>query len=261
MTQEELDIELIERYLEGRLSQEELNEFRQRLSRDRNFEKSVETYKAIIGGIKYSGENILRQKLKKLEASITAQENLDKRKFGIPLKPIYSYSAAATILLLLTFTFIFILRHNPSPREVFTENFKPYSNVVMPTTRGEKFDKNDKNEQQEAFYLYDRERYQEAAFLFDKLLKQAEAPALLLYSGNSYMAAGDYDAAIKRLKKLSKLNTEYKHQAQWFLALAYLAKNEPENGKPYLEGLAKQNISYSKKAVKILEDLQLVGNE
>lgn len=255
MKGEEKDIELIERYLEESLNPAELIEFEERLSLDEDFKKSFETYKTLINGLKYSGQKQLLQRLKKVEASLTVHESFVKRRWGIPVKKFYSYSAAATILLLLTFTFIFIARHNPSPAEVFEKNFQTYPNVVMPTTRGDNSNKNDK---QTAFYLYDSEKFSEAAIHFDRLLKAEKDPAFLLYSALSYMETGNFDLAIERLKYMLNENSDYKVQGEWFISLAYIAKNEPNNAKPYLESLKSQNTSYSKKSAKILEDLQLV---
>lgn len=256
MKGEEKDIEFIERYLEESLNPAELTEFEERLSNDEEFRKSFETYETLLKGIRYSGQNQLLQKLKKVEASMTIEESFAKRRWGIPVKKFYSYSAAATILLLLTFTFIFIARHNPSPAEVFEKNYQTYPNVVLPTTRGDNSNKNDK---QMAFYLYDSEKFKEAAIHFDRLLKEDNDPALLLYSALSYMETGNFDLAVERLKNLINENSDYKAQGEWFISLAYIAKNEPDNAKPHLELLKNQNISYSKKAAKILDDLQLVG--
>ncbi|HYG37972.1 MAG TPA: tetratricopeptide repeat protein, partial [Cytophagales bacterium] len=254
MIDEEKDIEIIERYLDEKLSPQELAEFQERLASDEEFEKSFQTYRVLIEGLKNSGRNTLRQKLKKLEASISVEESFDKKRMGISLNSIYSYSAAATILLLITFTFIFIIRYNSSPTELFAENFEPYPNVIAPTTRGEE---SGKSPQEQAFYLYDSEQYEQAAVLFEKILKTEEKdPAVLLYTANAYLATGDQASAIKKLESLIKTESHFLTQGLWFISLAYLANNQPEQAKIYLKKLKDQDVSYSQKAEKILENLE-----
>jgi len=55
MNNEERNIELIERYLEGELSPGELGEFEQRLKNEPGLDEEIEVFKILTNGIRYSG--------------------------------------------------------------------------------------------------------------------------------------------------------------------------------------------------------------
>src|ERR1035437_1175808 len=58
------NIELIEQYFEGKLSEKERIDFEAKLLIDAEFKKEYEFYTHIVAGIKEAGEDKLREKLK-----------------------------------------------------------------------------------------------------------------------------------------------------------------------------------------------------
>jgi tetratricopeptide (TPR) repeat protein len=253
MTNSEKDVEFIERYIEGELTPEEKKDFEERLAVDEVFESTYLTYRNLIEGIQYSGKQKLIQRLKKLEANISVQETFDKRIMGIRMKDFYSYSAAATVLLLITFSFIFIINDKPTANEIYTEYFQPYPNVVNATTRGEESVLDPK---EQAYRYYDLEEYEKAVVAFENILKKEKDPAVLLYAGNSYLALGKFNTASAKLKSLDSLDSPFDVQAQWYLAMSYLANKNSKEGKIILNKIKAQNVSYSKKAQDILNTMK-----
>ncbi len=97
-------IELIEDYCEGKLSQKDRQEFELRLVTDPDFKEEYELYRNIVAGIKESGAQRLKEKLKQVDV------DLDNRK-GIqtglhqPNKNYSFYAIAASVTLLIGFFF------------------------------------------------------------------------------------------------------------------------------------------------------------
>jgi tetratricopeptide (TPR) repeat protein len=252
MTNAEKDVEFIERYLDDNLSPEEKRDFEMRLAVDEGFETVFKTYKSLVNGIKYSGRKELHQKLKQYEDSLAIEEGLQKRFLGLRFNSFYTYSVAASVLLLISFTYIFIINQRTSANDIYSDYFQPYPNVVNPTTRGGEQVRDIK---EEAYRFYDMEEYEEAAIQFEKILILNQSDDILLYSANSYLALGKYDSAIAKLSILRELDSPFKTQSKWYLALSYLGKNDMGNAKKVLEELKGEKNSYSKKAENILKEL------
>lgn len=90
------NIELIENYCEGKLSELDRIDFESRLLIDSELEEELSLYRNIVAGIKENGEEKLRQKLK------TADEELDKTKIiQLEKKSNYRILALVASLILL----------------------------------------------------------------------------------------------------------------------------------------------------------------
>ena len=132
----------------------------------------------------------------------------------------------------------------------FQQNFTPYQNVIMPTVRGAKDE--DTTRLAEAFRAYDQNQFAKAGQYFGSLPKDATT---LLYSGNCYLAEKKFDEAAKAFQELLAEYDIFDEQAEWFLALSYLGKNDMTNSIQSLNQIIKRKASYSSRATKLLSDL------
>lgn len=99
------NIEIIENYYEAKLTQKERHDFEVRLISDSDFKEEYDLYLNIIEGIKESGKQKLKEKLR------LADVDLDKKNSIVnplpsPKKNYSFYAIAASIILLIGFFFI-----------------------------------------------------------------------------------------------------------------------------------------------------------
>ena len=71
MNKGEIDIELIEKYLDQELSEVEQSEFESKLQTEKGFQEDFDQVKLLIEGIRYSGsKSSIRSKIEHLEATL-----------------------------------------------------------------------------------------------------------------------------------------------------------------------------------------------
>jgi TolA-binding protein len=103
------------------------------------------------------------------------------------------------------------------------------------------------------FYL--SSNYIEADSKFGQIREMGiSSSELLLYSGLTKTATGDYPAAIQLFNSLLNDSDQFSPEAKWYLGLCYLKTGEPEKAKALMEDLIGQGF-YLKKATIILKNL------
>ncbi len=142
-----------------------------------------------------------------------------------------------------------------TPDELFETYYQPLTDNSF-QARGN----NQETDQlfREGIDLYLAANYNEANLKFDQLRQQNEgplAPEVLLYSGLTKTANGDYPQAIELFKSLLSSSDQFNQEAKWYLGLCYLKSGDTQKAKPILEELADQKF-YMKKAQNILNDLK-----
>ncbi len=108
---------------------------------------------------------------------------------------------------------------------------------------------------EEAMQLYEAGKYAAANAQFEKVLAgDPSNEQALFYAGVSYLAAGNADEAIAKLKKLeNKKNGAYYEAALWYQALAFIQKGEKKEAADLLEKVSKLNGAYKEKAAELLQ--------
>jgi tetratricopeptide (TPR) repeat protein len=109
----------------------------------------------------------------------------------------------------------------------------------------------------EAMELYEAGNYPAANDDFDKVLAtDPENEQALFYAGVSYLAAGNAEEALSKLKKLeNKKSSTYYEASLWYQALAYIQKGEKKEAAKMLEKVIKLQGSYREKAEELLRQL------
>ena len=135
---------------------------------------------------------------------------------------------------------------------LFAENFKPHRNISYPITKGTSNNrlKND------AFVAYEKENYLKSAQLFDNLYAVDKQSYYLFYQGNALLAIEKVDEAIKVFEKHIKNGGDLVEKTPWFLALAYIKKEDHKNAKKYLETLINEKGYKYNEAKRLLSKLE-----
>ena len=98
-------IELIENFVEGKLSENERKDFETRLIVDGDFKEEFDLYKSVVAGIKASGLENLKAKMKEADYELDSN-NVVELKFAKKQNSRLYYSIAASIVLILGIAFI-----------------------------------------------------------------------------------------------------------------------------------------------------------
>lgn len=238
-------LDLIERYLNGSLSDSERLAFEERVSKEAALRAEVDEMKLIREGILRASRKEMLKSLKDLEATLPAVE--------APVIPLWRnrwLQLAASLLLVAVCAYVLW----PRPQEsatLFAEYFEPYPNIIMPTVRG--VVENDSTVKAQAFRAYDQREYLQAIALFETLAVKDEA--VLLYLGNSYLASGQPGKALPLLEKVLNEYDIFDEQAEWYVAVSYLKLEDREKAKVALQKVVVREGSYKSKAQLILEKL------
>lgn len=239
------DIDLIEHYLDGSLSDTERLAFEERVSREAELRAQVEEMTLIREGIMRASRKEVLKSLKELEATLPEVET--------PVIALWRNTwlqVAAGISLLAVCAYLLWPRPQ-EPTQLFAEYFEPYPNIIMPTVRG--VVENDSTVKAQAFRAYDQNDYELAIQLFEKLSTQDEA--VLLYLGNSYLASGQPEKALLLFEKVLNNYDVFDEQAEWYVAVSYLKLEEREKARAALQKVVARESSYKSKAQLILDKL------
>ncbi|PZR13831.1 MAG: hypothetical protein DI539_19135 [Flavobacterium psychrophilum] len=243
------DIEWIERYLDRSLSEEERQTMERRLELEPDLKSKYYEHKQLIEGIRYSHIQNKLEQLRLLESSLPPVTEKQRVNVIALWKPV---AIAASITLLIAACYFFAL--NPTPQELYANQFVPYPNVFEPTVRGNINTSQDKRT--EAFRAYDQGDYATASQLFTELSASHSEPGILLLLGNSNLIIGKTQEAQNNFLELIANYDELEAQAKWYLALSYLKQGEGEKAQLILQELSDPQVTYSKKAKELLDNMK-----
>ena len=168
---------------------------------------------------------------------------------------VFFIAVVVVILIVLGVTFFFFNIKN-TESDLFAEYFEPFSDVIV-----------NRNEEESdlltiGMAAYNYEDYTIAAIRLEQFLNrddvsednQKNAP---IYIGISNLAIGNEYSAIKKFKAIIEQNNAFVPQAEWYLALAYLKKNDLENCEKQLQNIqTKSQHDYSSEASKLLDEMR-----
>ena len=252
MNKGEIDIELIEKYLDQELSEVEQSEFESKLQTEKGFQEDFDQVKLLIEGIRYSGsKSSIRSKIEHLEATLPDIELGAHNRFQMTRSQLLKYAATFTLILASAWLFREVLL-KPDYEEIFAANFEPYLNTGSGIVRGAG---EAMSPEQRAYASYDSDSFAQAVQQFEALLSEKDDAAMRLYLGNALLAMGEVESAKQQFRILLENNAGLIIQAKWYLSLCYLKNGELDQAQEILQELSNNGKSYRKRATKILEDL------
>ncbi len=225
ITQETL--ELIERYINHKLTDLELSAFEDKLKNNPDFKNQVDDIKIMLLGIE---KQTLKEQLDEFHETIPNKTNSkteDKKTRFFDFRKI---AVAAAVILALGSIWFF---NDSSAEKIYAKHYTP--DPGLPTTMSS----SDNFEFYDAMVNYKREDYKTAISKWEMLLKnKPENDTLNYFLGSAYLAEGQEQEAIPFLKKVIQLNEiTFKNDAYYYLGLAYLNTEDLE--------LAKTNLNLS----------------
>ncbi len=238
------NLALVDRYLEGNLSEQERIAFEERLLHDETLQQQVAEMKLMRAGIRQASRHAALQKLKALEETLPAVNSSRLNLWS------GTWLQVAAVLLIGFLTYIF-WPFSVDEQELFATHFEAYPNIIMPTVRGEVA--NDSTLKALAFRAYDQKQYEEAALLFNRM--ESKDANILFYLSNCYLALNQPTKALPLLESVLNNYDVFDEQAEWYLAICLLKLEERERATQALQKVVERNSAYKNKAQTILDKL------
>jgi len=236
----ELDIELIDRYLDGTLKDSDKDKIEARRT-ESVFEEYLQEQILIREVLQEKGRAQLKSSLQGLESELEEKTRI------VPFYNQYRnwlIAAAAAVII----GIIGIGRWNsPSSNSLYESYYTTYPNLVDPLTKGE-------SKSLSPFQLYEQRDYKAA---IERLSDMPKSNAQQWYLSLSYIGSDNYREATQLLNEIiSDTQHTYYDAAQWYRALLYLKEEEKAKCKELLLEI-EQNTKhpYAAKARLVLEDL------
>jgi tetratricopeptide (TPR) repeat protein len=229
------NLDLIDGYFENSLNAKERIEFNELIQKDDEFKKEFQFQKDLKNAITHHQNEELKD-------TLVHFENKLKRNYRFGMVP-SKWVAAASLALVLSFgtwavrNYVF-----PSNQRMFETFFEPYRNTVLPIVRGEEMN----TIEYRAFLAYESGEYHKAINLFNSVANNRDRH-ILFYKAMSYLSVDKTDEAIQALLPLAEGSTgtiedlDWQQKAEWYIALAYLKKDQGQKAQFYLNRLKDQN--------------------
>ncbi|MBQ4818834.1 hypothetical protein [Aquimarina sp. MMG016] len=239
--------ELIDKFLQGTLAPEEKDNFNRLLDTDPDFKNDFE----IIKDLNTVSGSLDREDLKKVMNDFETKIANNNTK----IVSLYNYKkllvAASIVLIVAIGAFSIFNPFVTNPESLYAENFEPYRNVVTPIVRGENSD----NAEIIAFTSYESKNFETAASQLGELFSSTNKPHFLLYQANSLMALDKTEEAIPLLEKHIEFNDQLVLRSKWYLALAYLKKDQKAKSVILLKDIVKAGSFKQSSAEALLKKL------
>lgn len=252
---------LIDSFLQRRLTLEEEEEFKKLLTKDASFAKEVTLMRHIASAIEKKGESAALNEIKALshekefEKVILKVEKKYHRKTLKSMFTLVSASVACVIIILI------YIGNQPqhSTDYLYSKYYAEATFEHVPVRGGELLPEDQQNLKVKAIAAYKEGAYTIALSLFDQLNVEANYRKLpedvVFYTALCRMKTADYATAIPYLNYLFADGIYFNDQAGWYLALAYLKKDKRKESTVVLEKLIENNAENEQTAKALLFEI------
>lgn len=235
--------ELLYKFFSNQLTEEQKKTFHQLLETDVEFKAQFEFENDLKHVIKKSKNENLKQKLVGFEKEINAKDKNKPSKWTFR-----NWSIAASIALLVGMGWIaYNTFSGPDYNELYATNFEAYPNTVYTITRSD----GDQSLERDAFAAYEASNYEKAVTAFLDLKNKGGSTHADFYLAQSYLYVGKDQEAIEALKRAILNDMEFRAEAHWYLALAYLKSKDKVKAMATLKDLI-ENFDYNKERAQTL---------
>ena len=230
MKEEFKDIDRFEKYLSGKLTGNQLSQFKKSLRDNRAFANQFRNFKLSLIAINDYGRSEIKKKLVKIHNRSIKKKNLQSDTLDNLSQTVSNFID-----------------------KIFGKYFSPYENIVTVRSDRSKY-------LNEAMKQYSEGNYNNAVTLFKKILKDKPKDVYsLFYCGISLLDIGKYKEARTKFNKLLKIeNNVFREQTEWYVGLTYLKSYDVNKAISIFEKLGTDSNEYNsaKKIIKNLRDIQ-----
>jgi tetratricopeptide (TPR) repeat protein len=250
--------ETIEKYLQGKLSGEELISFENELKSNKSLADEVKLYMEIDGFLKNKNVIDLGEMLDEIHEEVTSQEisTTKKKKKGIihVLFLRWQYAAAVLVFLIGISTVLFYTLRPSLNERIYNQYYVPFEGSTFMRSD----DQQAASEMQLALNEYNDENFEKAWTMLknisDKNIADAEA---YFFRGISAMEINDLNDAIASFNNvISNDSSLYNDEALWYLALCYLKMDNKIKALLQFSKVVETNSNHKVEAEEIIERMK-----
>lgn len=234
---------LLDKYMQGKLSDTERKQFDMLLENDSSFREEVAFQNDVKRAVTAEEDDDFRVLMNEFDSEAPQKTPRGKKTFT-------RWLVAASIALLAGLTY-FVAFESHSPQDLASDYFTPYRNVVHPIERGE----HSEDKKTQAFSAYTSGRYSEAMPLFHQLFQEDGTPYLLFYEANTLMQLDRAKEAVPLLQEHMATDDSLADKSAWYLALAYLQLDNIDKAKELLRQIVAEGDYKAGEAQELLEQL------
>ena len=257
--------QIIDDYLNNRLSREDLIAFEKQLFNDHDLAEEVRINKNLFAlheteawedinvlnkdGIAYQ-EYLLSDDAKKIKLAINNANNKYKRNSITPIKRFRWYGVAASLVLLIAFSYTFTSNQN-TPENLYAD----YSNLSELPSLTQRSDADKLLSDAEKLFL--NKQYLGAVRSLELYNEKynSQSANTLLYKGMCYLELKQYTKAELIFNTLKSSDTLDKNKAYWYLALTSLKQENITDTKKILQVIVSNSYYNNQKAEQLLAKL------
>lgn len=213
---------LIDRFLDGHLTEEEMSRFKKQLEEDAVLRAELENYEISREAIRNYG---LRNELRSIRSSMLQNKRISESEVRTVSIWQYGLRVAATILLIIV-GFLAVQLATLSGEDLYKDKALPYPSGVNNTRSADEImDPKTKDIQQSYAYR----NYKESIRQYESLSDPSDTAIFI--AGNAYLQSNQPEKAIKAFQKVIDINDQQgtdvlKDDAAYYLALSYLRAEE-----------------------------------
>lgn len=239
------NIEVIEKYLLGKMTQEEKTLFEKKLSIDSDLKLETEIVSSMIFSIKSNDSNRLREELIKTENEIQSKNKTKQI-------PVFLKIAAILLVVFIPAIYFFLNYIHNQELPKLAVLYKP-TEAGLPVLMSSNSDK-DFND---AMSLFQAKRYYDARNEFIKISnKKPNNDTLLFFNALCSFELEDFGTAETNFKTVLQFKNSYwKEKSEWWLALSLLSQNKKQEARMILINIqSSENHKFQKDAEKLLSE-------
>ncbi len=250
---EERDRDLIDRYLLGRATPDDLAEIDNRRETDAAFAANLAIEQAAFEAIHWEGDQQLKARLRAEEAHLhTAGAKIR----SLPPRRTTSsnwWALVAGLVLLLALGMWWFFTA-PRENEYLADYFEPYPNYAVELARSG----NAATTYEQAYAAYEAGRFRDAITGFERILADTADAVTAFYLANARLATGDATTAATTFEELAvQPGFPLAPESRWYAALAQLAGGNENAARGHLREIASAIGAYkTEEAAALLRQLE-----
>lgn len=234
--------ERIEAYLKGQLNAQEKAAFEANLQQDPELQAEVAMHRKVQEYLGQPNLQAMRAKLQQVDQSWQAPNSQPAAKVRRLQTGWIMGLAAALLVVMLAIWWVFA-KNQPGTDELLAEFQAPYPMILNQRSGNEASAIQQAANQ--AIIAYQNNDFKAAQAQFEQLFQQSRNQTFAFYAAIAALQNQDAQYAIERLSPLvDKTPHLLQEQSRWYLALAYLANDQPLEAQKVLNQISEGNYRY-----------------
>lgn len=216
--------EIIDRYLDGTMEGEELQQFVLKLEQDESWREKTESCRLIRAGI---AEAALAEKMKTWPATQSRSDN--DTNTHVPVRKMLRWVAAACVVLAIASGIVWWLNQPGENEKIYSKYYQPDPGLltVMGPAESYQFD--------QAMVDYKSGEYKKAAEGWEALRGVYTSDTLHYFIASAWQANGEWEKAEQNYSVVvSDINSALYSDACWYLGLIHLRNGKEEEARTWI---------------------------